>query len=471
MKFKKKSVLVVEYNSETYKKYDGLLNGRLGEICEKNKVGDYKEEASVSISYPVENSELMAMEVFSLGNSATTHSIREMGGRMVKKYRTSVKNIYFDAEFTSTATLIYEGARLAAYSFDKYKSKKSKSTKIHMLCEYDSNVSRSVNFARDLVSEPGNFLHPEKYAEIVDETFSQMGCKVKIYSEFELEEMGFDLLLSVGQGSNYMSQVAVIEWMPNDDQDPLVFVGKGVTFDTGGISLKPSAGMADMKFDMGGSAAVVGALHAIVKNKVNRNVIGIVGLVENAIDADSVKPGDIVKSLSGKTVENLNTDAEGRLVLADLLTHVQSKYTPEIIVDVATLTGAILVSLGHEMAGLFSNSAELSTHICDAGEEVGEHYWRMPMGEKWNKMINSDIADVKNISSGRYGGSTTAAEFLYRFVDKKIPWAHLDIAGMAWDDSGSDTTPKGATGFGVQTLYNLAADDERQYGIDKNMKY
>jgi leucyl aminopeptidase len=228
--------------------------------------------------------------------------------------------------------------------------------------------------------------------------------------------------------------------------------------------------MGDMKYDMGGSAAVVGAMHAIVSNQLKRNVIGIVGLVENMPDGKAIKPGDVVTSLSGQTVENLNTDAEGRLVLADILHHVQEEYDPDTVIDLATLTGAILVSLGKEMAGLFTNSSDLEELILAAGKDAGEGFYRMPMGENWNKMIDSDIADMQNIG-GPHGGSTTAAEFLYRFVDKKRAFAHLDIAGMAWADKPNKVTPKGAMGFGVRTLYNIACKSPQPLSIDKDMKY
>ena len=248
-------------------------------------------------------------------------------------------------------------------------------------------------------------------------------------------------------------------------------MGKGVTFDTGGISLKPGRNMGDMKYDMGGSAAVVGAMHAIANHKVKKNVIGIVGLVENMPDGTAIKPGDVVTSLSGLTVENLNTDAEGRLVLADILTYVQNEYSPCCIVDLATLTGAIVQTLGHEMAGLFTNSTMWGDVIMDAGDEGGEGYFRMPMGQNWNKMTDSKIADMQNIG-GPFGGSTTAAEFLYRFVDQTTPWAHLDIAGMAWNRENKDTCPIGAVGFGVKTLYNLVNSDfPSEMPIDKPMKY
>ena len=255
------------------------------------------------------------------------------------------------------------------------------------------------------------------------------------------------------------------------DEEPLALVGKGVTFDTGGISLKPGRNMGDMKYDMGGSAAVVGAMHAIASKKLKKNVIGIVGLVENMPDGKAIKPGDVVRSLSGQYVENLNTDAEGRLVLGDILTYVQNEYKLGAIIDLATLTGAIVATLGNEMAGLFSNSNDFTDNIISNGELGGEGYFRMPMGENWAKMIESPIADFQNIG-GPYGGSTTAAEFLYKFVDKKTPWAHLDIAGMCWSSAGNAITPKGAVGFGVKTLFNIADNTKLfWFSVDEKMSY
>ena len=392
---------------------------------------------------------------------------RELGGNMYSKYKKLANEIIFDIS-TKYMDSINEGMALASYSFDKYKTDPTQ-------VEFDADeagISSSVNFARDLVSEPGNVLYPSEYANRINEQLSPLGVNVKIYHEAQLKEMGLNLLLSVGQGSEKDSYVVVMEWAhgPNE-AEPIALVGKGVTFDTGGISLKPGRGMGDMKYDMGGSAAVVGAMHAIASKKLKKNVIGIVGLVENMPDGTAIKPGDVVTSLSGLTVENLNTDAEGRLVLADILTYVQNEYSPYCMVDLATLTGAIVQTLGHEMAGLFTNSTMWGDAIMDAGEEVGEKYFRMPMGENWNKMTDSKIADMQNIG-GPYGGSSTAAEFLYRFVDKKTPWAHLDIAGMAWNRTAKDTVPVGAVGFGVATLYNLVNSDfPSEMSIDGPMKY
>jgi len=316
-------------------------------------------------------------------------------------------------------------------------------------------------------------LYPEEYAHRINETLTPLGVRVRVIYQTELERIGLDLLLSVGLGSEHNSAVVIMEHMNGDEGDaPVALVGKGVTFDTGGISLKPGRNMGDMKYDMGGSAAVVGAMHAIASQKVKRNVVGIVGLVENMPDGKAIKPGDVVTSHKGLTVENLNTDAEGRLVLADILSYVQQEYQPTTIIDLATLTGAIVATLGNEMAGLFTNSTELQTLIESAGKDAGEGFFRMPMGKNWAKMIDSPIADMQNIG-GPYGGSTTAAEFLYKFVDNNTAWAHLDIAGMCWESKGKPTTPKGAVGFGVRTLFNFVNMEASNITlqVESDMKY
>ena len=420
-------------------------------------------EKSITLSFAHEEYDYITV----IKDAPTTpQEARELGGNMVKKYKSTVDEIVFDVTRLND---VKEGAALAAYEFNKYKTK-PKENKIQVK---PAGISTSINFARDLITEPGNALYPEKYADRINETLTPLGVKVRVIYQRELERIGMDMLLSVGQGSENNSAVVVMEWMHGPkDEKPIALVGKGVTFDTGGISLKPGRNMGDMKYDMGGSAAVVGAMHAIADKKLKKNVVGIVGLVENMPDGKAIKPGDVVRSLSGQYVENLNTDAEGRLVLGDILTYVQSEYNPYMIVDLATLTGAIVAALGHEMAGLFTNSSDLEFAIEDAGKESGEGYYRMPMGKNWSKMIDSAIADFQNIG-GPYGGSTTAAEFLYKFVDKKTAWAHLDIAGMCWSKSGNATTPKGAVGFGVKTLFNVVdnTDSFQWFAVEEKMSY
>ncbi|MDC1257323.1 leucyl aminopeptidase [bacterium] len=392
------------------------------------------------------------------------HSARELGGNMFKKYKDKASSLQLD-DALGFGNDILEGADLAGYTFEKYKSTPdtAKLTSVTVgdkdIASVSQSISESIRFARDLVSEPGNVIYPATYAARLQRILTPLGITVKVYHQAQLEEMGLNLLLSVGQGSEKDSYVVVMEWMNGKEgEQPVALVGKGVTFDTGGISLKPGRGMGDMKYDMGGSAATVGAMHAIGLQKLKRNVVGIVGLVENMPDGKAIKPGDVVTSLSGQTVENLNTDAEGRLVLADILTFVQNEYNPSTVINLATLTGAIVATLGKQMAGLFTNSTDLEKLILQAGKGAGEGFFRMPMGPNWAKMIDSPIADMQNIG-GPYGGSTTAAEFLYKFVDNHRAWAHLDIAGMAWEDKGKPTTPKGAVGFGVRTLFNFVNQD------------
>lgn len=396
----------------------------------------------------------------------TPQEARDLGGNMFKKYKSKATEIVFNLPRLAD---VKEGAALASYEFTKYKTKPEENT----LQVEDAGISASVHFARDLVTEPGNALYPEEYAHRINETLTPVGVRVRVIYQRELERIGMDMLLSVGQGSENNSAVVVMEWMHgHEGEQPIALVGKGVTFDTGGISLKPGRNMGDMKYDMGGSAAVVGAMHAIASKQLKKNVVGIVGLVENMPDGKAIKPGDVVRSLSGQYVENLNTDAEGRLVLGDILTYVQSEYNPGAIIDLATLTGAIVATLGNEMAGLFTNSDGLEKAIIENGELGGEGYFRMPMGKNWAKMIESEIADFQNIG-GPYGGSTTAAEFLYKFVDKKTAWAHLDIAGMCWSKSGNATTPKGAVGFGVKTLFNVVdnTDGFEWFAVEEKMSY
>jgi leucyl aminopeptidase len=465
--------LVVVYGSDKYAELDKKLKHKLEEACDRAGLLE-KEEGSVELSYVHDQFDFITVVKT---KAATPKEWRELGGTHYKKYAESVDEVTLSVGNTDLARAnAYEGARLAAYRFNKYKTvEKKKAAAIVLDAENVPTtadvIHESVYFARDLISEPGNVLFPEEYAQRIYETLTPLGVTVKIIPQKMLERMGFDLLLSVGQGSTKDSHVVVMEWKNGKDKPVKALVGKGVTFDTGGISIKPSAGMGDMKYDMGGSAAVVGAMHAIASHKLKENVVGIVGLVENMPDGNSIKPGDIVTSLSGMTVENLNTDAEGRLVLADILTYVQREYDPRLVVDLATLTGAIVVSLAEEAAGLFTNSSELANTIDAVGSAQGENYWRMPMGKNWNKMIDSEIADVKNIGGGKGGGSTTAAEFLYRFVDSNRAWAHLDIAGVCWDTKGKATVPAGAVGFGVRTLYKLVQEDCARFEIDEDMNY
>ena len=426
----------------------------------------------------------LADHVFVLGTGVvkdnTAEDFEAMGSALVKalngaKVKKAVVQIdpMKGADTAEAAAHIAMGATLASYRFDKYrttekKDKKPSLTEITFVMKdateakkaFDpmQKIAEGVFFTRDLVTEPGNELYPDSFAKRVKKELTPLGVKVQILNEAQMKKLGMNSLLSVGHGSEKESKLVIMKYEGTpksakaDDKQPVCFVGKGITFDTGGISLKPGAGMWDMKFDMGGAGAVVGAMKAIAGRKAKANVIAAIACAENMPSDRATRPGDVVKSMSGQTIEILNTDAEGRLVLADALTYMQKKHKPKLIIDLATLTGAMLVALGHEYAGVFSNDDDLATELVSAGKGSGDHVWHMPMTEVWDKQMDSDIADVKNISSSRYAGSATAAAFLSRFIEKDTTWAHLDIAGTAWRPENRPTTPKGATGFGVRLL-------------------
>ena len=366
---------------------------------------------------------------------------------------------------------LLHGAQLKSYEFNVYKTNNKKnetndlyivgdkSKKSNLLRNKLNSLLEGVFLTRDLVSEPGNVLHPDEYAKRITK-LRKFGLKVTVYNQKKLKKMGMNALLGVGQGSVRGSYLVTIEWKgAKNNFKPLGFVGKGVCFDTGGYSLKPAKFMEDMTYDMAGSATVVGLMKTLALRKSKINAVGVVGLVENMVSGNAQRPGDIVKSYSGKTIEILNTDAEGRLVLADALTFTEEKFKPQFIIDLATLTGAIIVSLGSEYAGLFSNNDKLSKQLIEAGESVDEKLWRMPLNENFDKLINSKNADMQNINYIGGAGSTTAAQFLKRFIINKTPWAHLDIAGMAFSKYGGALNSGGATGYGVRLLNKLIEDN------------
>ncbi|MGB6118399.1 MAG: leucyl aminopeptidase [Mesorhizobium sp.] len=364
------------------------------------------------------------------------------------------------------------GMTLRAYKFDRYKTRTDdgdeapKSTKATIVAAaataakkaYASAaaVGEGVALARDLVNEPANMLGPVEFATRA-KALDSLGVKVEILTEKEMKKLGMGSLLGVAQGSPRGARLAVMQWQGGKAKDrPIAFVGKGVTFDTGGNSMKPASGMEDMKGDMGGAAAVTGLMHALAARKAKANVVGVIGLVENSVDGEAQRPGDIVKSMSGQTIEVLNTDAEGRLVLADALWYTNDRFDPVFMINLATLTGAIMVALGQHHAGLFSNNDELAARLIDAGLATSEKLWRMPLGPEYDKLIDSKNADMKNIG-GRYGGAITAAQFLQRFV-KSTPWAHLDIAGTAMGSPSTEYSTSWGSGFGVRLLDRLVAD-------------
>ena len=389
---------------------------------------------------------------------------------------TTLTLVPHDGSAASAAALV-EGAAMRSYRFDAYRTrlkddqKQSISTLVGacddpsaaagLMTDIAGRISGNY-LARDLKHEPANVLYPIAFAQRVKDELEPLGVEVTIIDEARMEKEGWGALLGVGQGSVRDSAVVVMHWKGASGgvhDDPVCFVGKGVCFDTGGISIKPAGGMEDMKWDMGGAAAVSGLMKSLAMRKAKANVVGLIGLVENMPDANAQRPGDIVTSLSGQTIQVLNTDAEGRLVLADVLWHAQEKYQPRFIVDLATLTGAMLVALGHEKAGVFSNDDELAAQLFDASEATGEYVWRMPLGQEYNKMLDSKEADMRNIGGGRWGGSITAACFLERFIQKGQKWAHMDIAGVVWSDKPKPLVGSGATGFAVRSLDKLVQDN------------
>ena len=406
-------------------------------------------------------------------NISTTES-ENLGGKFYELFK-NINRQEFTINSDSIASKSHDflghfllGIELKSYSFDKYKTKKN-TKKILILVTGKNKLALNIQnkfkaikegtfYTRDLVSEPGNILHPDEYARRL-KSLTKDGLKVTVYDEKKLKKLGMNTLLGVGQGSIRGSYLVTMEWKGlKNNSKPLAFVGKGVCFDTGGISLKPAKFMEDMTYDMAGSAVVVGLMKTLALRKAKVNAVGVVGLVENMPGGNAQRPGDIVKSYSGKTVEILNTDAEGRLVLADALTYTEEKFKPKFIIDLATLTGAIIVSLGSEYAGLFSNDDKLSKELIDVGEKVEEKVWRMPLNKNFDKLIDSKNADMQNINYVGGAGSTTAAQFLQRFILNKTPWAHLDIAGMAFSKYGGALNSGGATGYGVRLLNKLIED-------------
>jgi leucyl aminopeptidase len=374
-----------------------------------------------------------------------------------------------------TAAHFAQGFVLRSYRFDKYFTarpdiKKPTLQNVTLQVEEKAKAQKAYNrleaiaagvfFARNLVSEPANVIYPQSLAREC-EKLKKFGVSVDVLDVKQMKTLGMGALLGVGQGSANPSRLISLTYRGNPkakDKRPVAFIGKGVTFDTGGISLKPASGMEDMKYDMAGSAAVIGAVYALAAREAKVNVVGIIGAVENMPSGNAQRPGDVVTSMSGQTIEVINTDAEGRLVLCDLLTYTQKKFKPRAMVNLATLTGAIILALGNEHAGLFSNNDEFSEQLTAAGLKVNEKLWRFPMNDVYDKQLNSDIADMKNASNERVAGSIFGAQFLARFVDKKVPWAHLDIAGMAWAKRDLALVPRGATAYGVRLLEKLVTD-------------
>ncbi|MDA9807368.1 leucyl aminopeptidase [Alphaproteobacteria bacterium] len=394
--------------------------------------------------------------------------LQDLGGAIFNKIKSiGCSEVKFYEDNSKILEQLCLGVLLSSYKFDNYKMVKSKEIndlkKITVVTEQNENFSKmfeeiknlaqGVFRARDLVWQPPNILYPSTFADECKK-LKKIGLKVNVYNEQQLDKMGMSALLAVGRGSRKDSKVVVMEWLGGKkNTPPMAFIGKGVCFDSGGLSLKPPKSMEDMKWDMGGAATVTGLLESVALSKLKFNVIGVLGLVENMPDGDAQRPGDVVKSVSGQTIEVLNTDAEGRLVLADLLSWTEKKYKPKFMINLATLTGAMIVALGNIRAGLFSNDEKISKAIFDAGESTGEKVWAMPLDDDYDQLIKTEIADMKNIG-GPGAGSITAACFLKRHVEK-TPWAHLDIAGVTWKNKSTPSIPYGGVGWGVRMLYHM----------------
>ena len=456
-----------KFNISSLKKY--LLNSHYSFILDLIKTRDLKKKI---LSFDVNSKRKIIL--VSLKNKLKDTEVENLGAKFYDTFKEISQNnftINSDSVPKNLKNIVgyfLHGLKLKSYIFDKYKTKKNKKNIfINVIGKNKPTFKHQIKFraleegtfyTRDLVSEPGNVLHPDEYARRL-KLLNKIGLKINIYDKKKLKKLGMNTLLGVGQGSIRGSYLVTMEWKGlRDKSKPLAFVGKGVCFDTGGISLKPAKFMEDMTYDMAGSAVVVGLMKSLALRKAKVNAVGVVGLVENMPGGNAQRPGDIVKSYSGKTVEILNTDAEGRLVLADALTYTEQKFKPKFIVDLATLTGAIIVSLGSEYAGLFSNDDKLSNQLIEAGEIVEEKVWRMPLSKNFDKLIDSKNADMQNINYVGGAGSTTAAQFLQRFILNKTPWAHLDIAGMAFSKYGGALNSGGATGYGVRLLNKLIED-------------
>ena len=460
-------------------------------FCEKNFSFNSKKLSFIDIDYKEINSLLLKNKdedyfVFNYHSTKPKKIIfinqknnkdefenQNIGGKVISEIKLAKDiNVIFSNENKSLENYYFNfflGCFLKKYSFTKYKTifKKNENAKeiINLLItssnknffiKIKNNIENIVNgvfLTRDLVSEPPNYLNPEKFVSEIKK-LSKLGLKVDVFDYTKMKKIGMNALLGVAQGSKNLPYFVTITWKPNNSKNkkPLSFIGKGVCFDTGGISLKPAKFMEDMKYDMAGAGAVVGLMKTLALRKSKSYVVGAVALVENMPGGSAQRPGDIVKSYSGKTIEVLNTDAEGRLILADAIYYIDEQYKPELIVDLATLTGAIVVSLGSEYAGLFSNNDKLSEKLIKAGEIENEKLWRFPLHKNYDKLMDSKVADMQNINYSGGAGSITAAQFLQRFLKNGTPWAHLDIAGMAWTKKDLETIPTGATGYGVKLL-------------------
>ena len=454
----------------------------LGDVLRRAAAADRftgKSGASLDIVAP-SGLDVPRLVVVGIGKESELKSrdIVKLGGIAMGKVPTASASATVFAEFGSGALKASQvadlalGARLRAYTFDLYKTKRKddeerpSKVELNFACAspasaekawaHQTAIADGVVLARDLVNEPANVLYPGEFARRAS-GLSKLGVGVEVLDVAAMRKLGMGALLGVGQGSAHESKLVVMRWNGGKrGVDPVAFIGKGVCFDSGGISIKPAQGMEDMKGDMAGAACVVGLMHALAARKAKVNAVGAIGLVENMPDGKAQRPGDIVKTMSGQTIEIINTDAEGRLVLADVLHYVNKRFKPKFMINLATLTGAIIVALGQEYAGMFCNDDKLAERLTKAGETIGERVWRMPLGPEYDKMIDSKFADMKN-TGGRWGGAITAAQLLQRFVSK-TPWAHLDIAGTAMGSPQTDINHSWASGWGVRLLERLVED-------------
>ncbi len=444
-----------------------------GAVSRAVEASEFSFGKNKSLVLPGPGAGLSRIVLIGLGKTAEidAHAAEAAGSAAFGALKTSSQGaIAVDGLPASLGVHAALGAVLSSYRFDRYRTtqKPDERPKLERLAVLSPDAEAASSWpalkaiahgafvTRDLVSEPPNVLTPPVFADRIAE-LSSLGLDIEIFTPEQMQALGFGALLAVAMGSEAPARMAVMHWRGAADPKaaPVAFVGKGVTFDSGGISIKPAGGMEDMKWDMAGAGTVVGLMAALAGRRAKVNAVGLVGLVENMLSGRAQRPGDVVKTASGQTVEVINTDAEGRLVLADVLWYAQDRFKPRAMIDLATLTGAIIVALGHEHAGLYSNDDTLAGQLGEAGRLVGEKLWRMPLAEAYDKALRSDIADMKNIG-GRPGGSITAAQFLKRFVGE-VPWAHLDIAGTAWASKDAPGVPKGATAFGVRLLDRLVA--------------
>jgi len=433
---------------------------------------DFKAEAGEVITAVVSDGICTRVGLAGVGKSRNQSSLETVGGKIMGKVMASkIKTVFLDGKLKAAdAAAIATGARLRAYEFQTYKTKKKESALPEtftltggapaqkIFSEY-AITAEAVHWARDLVNEPSNVLYPDSFAKRVADKLKPLGVKITIMNEEQLEKKGFGAMIAVGKASEYPPRLVLMEYVGKGAKKgaPVALVGKGITFDSGGYSIKPSDSMIEMKCDMAGAAAVAGAFYALAKSKAKAHVVGALAMAENMISDEGYKPSDILTSLSGQTIEVTNTDAEGRLVLCDTLTHVQDVFKPRAIVDIATLTGAAMVALGEEYAGLFANDDGLRNALERSSSNTGDKVWRLPLDAAFDRAMDSSVADMKNASSTRYGGSSTGAAFLNRFIKDGVKWAHVDMAPTMVTRADQAICPKGATGFGVRLLADWAA--------------